>query len=149
MPAEEVEVFGPREHPRSKSLFDNDGSASVLSFIESRVALALVLYQRAECRGPVKYGCVSEVEDVMEPVTIGIWNVVRKWVAEEYAVPTQVTVPAMTPDHFDFEVLRQLLVIRKTDVERRKGRGVASQKTATDLLDIDGADNGQVQTGSP
>src|ERR1700736_5052254 len=88
------------------AFFDDGGSPAILHLVEQRPALAFSLEQGASDGRPAQNRGISEVEDIMEAVAVGIVGVVSELCPEGLAVDQDahaLTHLALDIDKLDFE----------------------------------------------
>ena len=62
---------------------------------------------------------MREMKYIMKPVIILIEDIVRKRVANKYAIPLQITLPIFALCNFDFKTMRKTLLVWKIFVKWR------------------------------
>src|SRR5205809_7439294 len=86
---EEVRALRATEYHHSNCLLYDACTRSILRLIDFRVALSLTTQESPSHGRPSEVRRVCEMEDVVEPITIGIADVVRQTVPNAGAVPVK------------------------------------------------------------
>ena len=59
------------------------------------------------------------MEYIVEAVTVGVKNVIRKWVADKHIIPLQITLPTFSLRNFNLKLLGKSFLIWKATIKDR------------------------------